>query len=530
MIIKNYNIIFLLFLSLFSLWVNNIYGNIGILPIDSFAFFDTAHSILLGKHPFKDFWITTGPLVDYLQALFFEIFGIKWFSYVIHASFFNLIITISSFIFFIRNKLNIFLSFFYSLSISILCYPIMGTPFAYHHAFILSIISLFIFVIAVKYKSNLAWFFLPIIMVLSFLSMQTPSAYINLVILFYSLLFFLNIKNIILLKYFFLGSFVILLSLILYFILNEIPITNFIQQYILFPISIGSNRIISSEEAFVTLQDKLTLRGVVGHFKFLHLIILVLISTLILKIKKDKKIFKDGNLICILAIITSSYFFIFNQLVTANQTFIFSLIPIIAGFSHIYISYFEGKKILISIFIISIVAFSTVKYHYVYNEKRKFIDLQNYNLEKAVDARLIDNKFSGLKWITPAYYDDPLKEIDLIKASINILKKDRRRKMVITNYQFLSSILEEDTNLINRWYTHDNNSYPLKNHKYYNFYKKFINDAIKSNRIEVVYIVDASPKGGIQFNHFKNYLTDNCFESKDIIEEVVSSHKLVNCK
>ena len=170
MIVKNYNIIFLLFLSLFSLWVNNIYGNIGILPIDSFAFFDTAHSILLGKHPFKDFWITTGPLVDYLQALFFEIFGIKWFSYVIHASFFNLIITISSFIFFIRNKLNIFLSFFYSLSISILCYPIMGTPFAYHHAFILSIISLFIFVIAVKYKSNLAWFFLPIIMVLSFLS------------------------------------------------------------------------------------------------------------------------------------------------------------------------------------------------------------------------------------------------------------------------------------------------------------------------------------------------------------------------
>ena len=58
----------------------------------------------------------------------------------------------------------------------------------------------------------------------------------------------------------------------------------------------------------------------------------------------------------------------------------------------------------------------------------------------------------------------------------------------------------------------------------------FINDAIKSNRIEVVYIIDASPKGGIQFNHFKNYLTDDCFESKDIIEEVVSSHKLVNCK
>ena len=102
--------------------------------------------------------------------------------------------------------------------------------------------------------------------------------------------------------------------------------------------------------------------------------------------------------------------------------------------------------------------------------------------------------------------------------------------MVITNYQFLSLILEEDTNLINRWYTHDNNSYPLKNHKYFNFYKKFINYSIKNNKIEVIYIIDASPEGGIQFSHFKNYLSDNCFESKDIIEEVVSSHKLINCK
>ena len=530
MIIKNYNIIFLLFLSLFSIWINNIHGNIGILPIDSFAFFDTAHSILLGKHPFKDFWITTGPFVDYLQALFFKVFGLKWFSYVIHASFFNLIITISSFVFFIKNKLNVFLSFFYALSISILCYPVVGTPFAYHHAFILSIISLFVFVVAVKYKSNLAWFSLPTIMVLSFLSMQTPSAYINLVILFCSLLFFLDIKNIKLLKLFFFGSVIILLVLILFFVLNKIPVLNFIQQYILFPISIGSNRITGSEGAFVSLQDKLTFRGVIGHFKFIHLMILVTIFALVLKIKKDKKILKDSNFICILSIIISSYCFIFNQLVTANQTFIFSLIPIIAGFSHINIDYFFKKKFLVSIFLISVVSFSTVKYHYVYNEKRKFIDLQNYSLEKAIDASLIDKKFNGLKWITPAYYDDPLKEIELIIASINILKKDRRKKMVITNYQFLSLILEEDTNLINRWYTHDNNSYPLKNHKYFNFYKKFINYSIKSNKIEVIYIIDASPEGGIQFSHFKNYLSDNCFESKDIIEEVVSSHKLINCK
>ena len=54
-------------LILFSFFVNFYYANIGVLAIDTFAFFDTAYNILLNRHPFRDIWITTGPLVDYLQ-------------------------------------------------------------------------------------------------------------------------------------------------------------------------------------------------------------------------------------------------------------------------------------------------------------------------------------------------------------------------------------------------------------------------------------------------------------------------------
>ena len=142
MIINNKNIKIFLFLLLgiFSILINNHYGNIGIFAIDSLGFFDTAYSILLDKHPFKDFWIFSGPLVDYIQAAFFKLFGLKWSSYVLHASVFNLII--STFVFFTLNKhgLNIYLSFFYSLSFAILCYPVAGTPFAYQHSYILSLI------------------------------------------------------------------------------------------------------------------------------------------------------------------------------------------------------------------------------------------------------------------------------------------------------------------------------------------------------------------------------------------------------
>ena len=72
---KKLEISLFIILALFSVFINNIYGNIGIFPIDSFAFFDTAYNILLNKHPFKDFWVTTGPLVDYIQAFFFKLFG-----------------------------------------------------------------------------------------------------------------------------------------------------------------------------------------------------------------------------------------------------------------------------------------------------------------------------------------------------------------------------------------------------------------------------------------------------------------------
>ena len=93
------NTVFFVALFILSTSINIYYGNLGVFPIDTFAFFDTAYSILLNKHPFKDIWITTGPFVDYAQAFFFKIFGLSWFSYLIHASFFNFLITITIFYF-----------------------------------------------------------------------------------------------------------------------------------------------------------------------------------------------------------------------------------------------------------------------------------------------------------------------------------------------------------------------------------------------------------------------------------------------
>ena len=71
---KSQNIL-LLILLFFSIAINQYYGNRGIFPIEGTAFFDTAYRILLGDVPFKDYWLITGPFLDYIQSFFFLIFG-----------------------------------------------------------------------------------------------------------------------------------------------------------------------------------------------------------------------------------------------------------------------------------------------------------------------------------------------------------------------------------------------------------------------------------------------------------------------
>ena len=92
---------------------------------------------------------------------------------------------------------------------------------------------------------------------------------------------------------------------------------------------------LGGEGAFVSLSEKITFRGLIGHFKFIHLLILPLIYFLYSLIKAKKNNL-DENVISLLLVIVSVYLFIFNQLLTANQTFIFSLIPIVGGFFYVH--------------------------------------------------------------------------------------------------------------------------------------------------------------------------------------------------
>ena len=506
---------------IYAFYINWLSGNIGIMPIDSFGFLDTGFSILKNKLPIRDFWIFTGLLVDYMESFFLLIFGNKWSSHLIHASFMNIVASLSVYFFLKNIKLDKKYSLFYTVSFATLCYPVSGTPFAYIHSYIFSLMAIFTLILAIQNKKNKTWFLIPVFSFLSFLSMQTPSAYIIILIMFFSFYYFLTVKNLSNIKYFLYGCLFCMVIFSIFLILTNTPIMNFIYQYILFPLTIGGGRIASSDMAYVSLIDQLNFKRIFGDFKFIHFFLVPLIIITIKNFKKNKKI-NVLNLVLIFATIA----FIFNQLLTANQIYIFSLIPLLAAILHLnLISYkFPHKTFYLIIFI---VLFSTIKFHYRYNIDRKFHDLEAVDKNKAIDAQLIHKNLKGLKWISK-YNQNPQVEVNTIKNAIQKIDNDDREKILITHYQFISTILNKNLNILNRWYLWDNNTHPTENHKYFEFYKKMVNNNLINNKVKVIYLL--GQENEILFDDVNNYFTDICFKSKTLEKNKFSSHEIIDCK
>ena len=142
------------------------------------------------------------------------------------------------------------------------------------------------------------------------------------------------------------------------------------------------------------------------------------------------------------------------------------------------------------------------------------MDLEKVDFNKMVDARILDSKLKNLMWITPEFSNDPIRELNLLKNTVDILKNDKRNKMVITHYSFLSLLTEQNLHMPSRWYV-SNNTYPHSDHKYFNFYKSFFYKNYIKDDIQVIYIID---KSGIKFDDFRKNLDDICFNDKKINE------------
>ena len=513
---KTKKIISIILLVLLSVLINQYYGYQGINPIDSFFSFNAGYEVANGNFPFRDYWTITGPFIDFTVALIFKIFGTSWFSYVLYASLFNSLFTIVTFYVLRKFGLSIFYAFLYSFFVSILAYPSAGTPYVDHQSAYMSIISIYLFILALKKNEKIYWMLLPISLGFSFLTKQAPTGHFILIILFLSIfhfIFYFNLKNII---YGFLGSLIFIFIFLLTILITKIPITSFFNQYIFFPISLGENRL----EFLFPLE----FQRIIMRFKLIHLSLFLLFFISAKEILKDLKYLKSNDFFIIISLIGSAFALIAHQLMTINGIFIFFTIPIFAGLSHAYCLKYFKKKNYIFYFLIILTIKSSSYYWGKYIHQRDFMDLRKVSFNKKIDAKILHKKLSGLQWITPLYPKNPKEEISKLQQAIKIIKKDQRKKTLVTDYQFISVIISSyDFSPNKYWYKH--HAYPAINHEYFQTYRNFFINQLIKNKIQIVYII--KPLWGDD-NVLETILNKNCVK-KTSLTDILDSY-LLKCK
>ena len=509
---KGYLPIFLL--GTFAFLINYHYGFIGIMPGDNTVLYNGGYKVLNGYVPFSDYWLVTGPLLDYLNAFFFSILGVSWRTFIIHSSIINLLLALFSYHFFLNLGLSKKFSIIYSALISILFYPIVGTPFVDHHSTFFVILAFYAFILGV-YKNNYSYFLIiPFYFCLSFLSKQTPAIYgLITILLLILLLIVIDRKNIIkILTSLMIGTLGSLILLFLFFYFTSLEISNFIDQYIFYSKTIGDYR-------FLTFN--FNIMNVLINYKFINffnvILAIILVNLLCKKIKDIKAIFT------VLTSLVLSCVLIFHQYYTFNQNYIFFLIPYLCGVIH---SFYKKNYIKKNILIISILVcvFAVTKYHLRFNEHRKFNELEKVDLSKAIDAKEISNDLKGLKWISYYYPNNPKMEISNLKLVIKILSDDKSKKTIITDYQFLAPIMKIYDYSPNQWH-HATVSFPIEGQKYFKEYKYFFINNLKKNKIDFIFETSRSN------NTISELILDqSCLEKKRLSSMLIKFKILKQCK
>jgi hypothetical protein len=193
------------------------------------------------------------------------------------------------------------------------------------------------------------------------------------------------------------------------------------------------------------------------------------------------------------------------------------------SFIHLnYEKYFPKKKIIL-LTLILICLLGSIKYHLRFNENRKFNELEKVDLKKALNADIIDESLRGLKWITKVYPNNPEKEIGNLKEAMEIIKKNNKKKAIITSYQFIAPALGIYDYSPNQWH-HPSVSFPLEGQKYFLKYKSYFITNLKKNNIQGIYTV------GLGEENIPGLILDkSCYQKKKLGEFVFHYELLNDC-
>ena len=506
---KIINYSYIILIVSFSFFINWKYSKYGVFPIDTFLHYDSAYRILNGEYPIKDYWIVSGFFVDFLQAFFFKIFGVNWYSYILHSSLLNVLISILTFNVFVRLNLKKEFAFFYSISFSALAYSVSGTPFVDLHATFFCIIAVYFSFFAVnKPDKYLNWFLVVSFYFFAFLSKQVPTTYIIILNGIVILSYLLAKKKLKPLLIIFLSLLINLLIFLFSLSLLGIELNNFYLQYLEYPRFIGAGRLSSFSFSVISF---------ISNYKFILVPLILLFFIKTNKIIKKEINFFSSESTNFLIFFTLCIALFLHQLLTKNQIYIYFLIPLSFAFLQIEIKKLNLKyKNKFNYLIIFLVIFSTIKYHIKYNENRSFHELSSTNISEHTEAASLDKSLEGIMWVSPFYKGDPQKEIEMLKK-VKLQLNKKKNIMLLTNYLFLDSITGIALNSPNRAHTFDGTTMPknsnynnviIKNKKYFNHYKNFLYKKLKTKKINKIYFIESED---VEIQIFTQFFPKNCY-------------------
>ena len=458
-----------------------------------------------------------GITLDYLQSVFFFIFGNNWLSYVAHASLFNSLISIATYIFFNHLGVKKLYSFVLAISFAVLAYPISGTPFIDQHAIFFCLLAFYFFSFGIKAKLKYL-FFIPFLFGLAFFSKQVPTIYFAFVLGLLLLVYTIVNKDYYILKYPLLGTTTFFFLLYFFLELQNISIKSFLTQIFYYPMSIGGDR-------YAALN--IDIKKILSNYKFI--LLPILISFFLIK-NQYSKVFKNLRIFNFSIVILFNLISIFHQLMTKNQNFIFFLIPINLAFLILFIEdKFETNKYKNKLIFLVIIfcIFTTFKYHHRFNIERKFIDLQDVQLTNSIQAKKIHSSLYPLKWKT-RNFKNPLDEIKIVSNVIKKLENEKNEIILMTNYNFISTLTNKKIYALSK--TYDSISFPNKSNTYYSQFKKFFDNKIKLKKITHIYLFFTNEDElnyGLE-RYILEYYNSDCLKI-DNLENYLIKVDLTNC-
>src|SRR5437868_2245739 len=135
-------------------------GFFGLLPIDQSIVFEAGGRISRGELPFTDFYIPYGLVPALAQAAFFKLFGVSWFSYVLHAAVVNglfavVVLDVLRIWLPLENKNKLLAG---TMLVAWSFYPMMGTPFMDDHSFFFGFLAYWAALSGIVRRNNLILF------------------------------------------------------------------------------------------------------------------------------------------------------------------------------------------------------------------------------------------------------------------------------------------------------------------------------------------------------------------------------------